>query len=399
MGCRKFRNYKHILDVSRHGEWVNGGEFPISLGLYATVPKAKRGTSLDRTSYKFLDAVHMDIAFGDCVSVGGSRYALILVDRATRYNWAFGLKTLSSDCILSALHPFRAAAGSLARCFYCDCDPKLFGQAISDYLVDNSSKVVAAPAKRQSSNGLVESHWKVMTHMAHAYLTKKQMPRAFWFYAIVHSARMMNAIPGKIHGRIASPFLLVHGVGHDEQTWIPLFSICYFHHEKDGDMKRSKHQAHSMDGVIVGRSPTFNALLVYNPRNKQYYEPDSYHIDSYHLPCSIYRDLKYDGGLFCSLYRDENPPIEELYPPGTRVERVDPTSHMLLAVTGTVMDIPTFDVSPTADSSTSSPSYTILFDNGTSASIPLRDMASIIPQPPVDIDSSDSQDSLLPPFL
>jgi hypothetical protein len=113
MGCRKFHNYKHILDVSRGGEWIDGGEFPMSLGSFATIPKAKRGTPLDRTSYRFLDAVHMDIAFGDCVSVGGYRYALILVDRATRYNWAFGLKTLSSECILAALRLFRAAAGSL----------------------------------------------------------------------------------------------------------------------------------------------------------------------------------------------------------------------------------------------------------------------------------------------
>jgi hypothetical protein len=140
----------------------------MSLGLYATVLKAKRGISLDRTSYRFLDAVHMDIAFGDCVSVGGYWFALILVDRTTRYNWAFGLKTLSSDCILLALRLFRATAGSLACCFYCDCDPKLFGQAISDCIIDNSSKVVAAPAKHQSSNGLVEIHWKVMVHMARA---------------------------------------------------------------------------------------------------------------------------------------------------------------------------------------------------------------------------------------
>jgi len=193
--CWKFLNYKHILDVSRDSEWVDGGKFPMPLGSFATIPKAKQNGPLDRTSYCFLDAVHMDIAFGDCVSVGGYCCALILVDRATRYNWAFGLKTLSSECILAALCLFRAAAGSLARCFYCDCDPKLFGRAISDYLVDNSSKVVAAPAKRQSSNGLVESHWKVMVHMARAYLTEKQMPRAFWFYAVVHSARMMNAIP------------------------------------------------------------------------------------------------------------------------------------------------------------------------------------------------------------
>ena len=114
----------------------------------------------------------------------------------------------------------------------------------------------------------------------------------------------MHSISGFV--MIASPFLLVHGVGHDEQTWIPLFSICYFHHGKDGDMKHSKHQAHLMNGVIIGRLPTSNALLVYNLRNKQYYEPDSYRIDSYPLPCSIYCDLKYDGGLFCSLYPSRN---------------------------------------------------------------------------------------------
>jgi hypothetical protein len=209
---------------------------------------------------------------------------------------------------------------------------------------------------------------------------------------------MMNVIPGKIHGRLASPFLLVHGVGHDERTWIPLFSLCYFHHEKDEDLKRSKHQAHTMDGIIIGCSPTSYALLVYNPRNKQYYKPNSYCIDSYRLPGSVYHDLKYNSGLFCYLYCDDNPPIEELYPPGTRVERIDPSSKMLLA--GTVMDIPSIStVSSSDDSSDPSYSYTILFDNGTSTSIPLHEMASIIPKPLVDIDSSNSQDSLLPLFL
>ena len=47
MGCRKFRNYKHILQVSRDGEWIDGGEFPPSLGSFTTIPKAKRGKLLD----------------------------------------------------------------------------------------------------------------------------------------------------------------------------------------------------------------------------------------------------------------------------------------------------------------------------------------------------------------
>ena len=60
------------------------------------------------------------------------------------------------------------------------------------------------------------------------------------------------------------------------------------------------------------------------------------------------------------------------------------------------MDIPfPTDVSD----STFKISYTILFDNGTSASIPLSEMASLIPASPVNVAACDSQDSLLPPFL
>jgi hypothetical protein len=73
--------------------------------------------------------------------------------------------------------------------------------------------------------------------MAQAYLTKKQMPCTFWFYVVVYLAWMMNAIPGTIFGHLMLPFLLVQGVGHDKQTWIPLFSLCYFHHEKDNNQQ------------------------------------------------------------------------------------------------------------------------------------------------------------------
>jgi hypothetical protein len=70
MGCQKFCNYKHLLQVNHGGEWVDGGKFLPLLGSFATIPKAKRSLPLDRTSYHYLDAVHMDIAFGNCLLVG-----------------------------------------------------------------------------------------------------------------------------------------------------------------------------------------------------------------------------------------------------------------------------------------------------------------------------------------
>ncbi len=281
---------------------------------------------------------------------------------------------------------FWASAGALARCFYCDCDKKLCGTAILEYLIFNQSKVVAAPAKHQLSNGLVESHWKTMVHMARVYLTEKQTPRNFCFYAITHAARMMNTIPGKFKDPLALPFMLVHGIGHNIRTWTPLFSLCYFHHTKNCDDMCTKHMAHTIDGVIVSQSLTLNALMVvvYNPCYHQYYKTDSYQIDSYRLPGSLHSTLRYNGGLFCYLLCDDNPPFEEKYPPGMRVERIDPKTNMLLS--GTTMDIP-FLLDPSGDASI--PNYTILFNIGSTASIPLEQMAGIIPLPPINVDDSD----------
>jgi hypothetical protein len=149
--------------------------------------------------------------------------------------------------------------------------------------------------------------------MARAYLTEKQMPRKFWFYTITHAAKMMNTISGKFKDRLALLFMLVHEIGHNVRTWTPFFSLCYIHREKDGNNTRTKQIAHTMDGVIVGWSPMLNALMVYNPRNCQYYKLDSYWIDSYWLPRSVYPALRYDGGLFCSFICNDNPLISSWY--------------------------------------------------------------------------------------
>ena len=140
--------------------------------------------------------------------------------------------------------------------------------------------------------------------------------RDSWYFAVKHSAWMMNMIPGTYWGQLASPFMLVHGVRPDQRTWLPIFSLCYFHHDKDSDASCSKHQAHTLDGIVIGRSSTSNAILIYNPSTQQYYEPDSYRLDAYRLPSSVYPSIIYGGGLFVSLHRDNSPPALEPYPRG-----------------------------------------------------------------------------------
>jgi hypothetical protein len=114
-GCHQFRNYQHIITTTNSGTLINTGEFPLSLGTYATIPKAAHGKPIDRLPSKYLDVIHIDIAFGDCVSVGGYKFTLVFVDRATRYNWTFGFKSLQHKDIQAAFLAFRDEAGALAR--------------------------------------------------------------------------------------------------------------------------------------------------------------------------------------------------------------------------------------------------------------------------------------------
>jgi hypothetical protein len=251
-GCRRFRIYKHIVVVTKNGRFLDTRKFLAFVGAYTTVPKAPHSKPIDRTPSKYIDVVHLDIAFGDCMSVGGFKYALIFLDRALQYDWCFGLKSLHQEDILAGFLAFCSKAGCLAKQFCYDCDEKLFGSNICSFLHTNHSSIVACPAIRQSANGVVELHWKIMVHVSRAYLTEKQMPRLFWYYAIKHSAQMMNMIPGKYCGKLALPFMLIHGVSPDTRTWLPLFLICYLHHEKDSNASRSKNQAHTLDGILIG---------------------------------------------------------------------------------------------------------------------------------------------------
>jgi hypothetical protein len=53
LGCRRFHNYRHIIQTILDGEWVDGGEFPLLLGSYTTIPKAPRGGSIDQEDFFF----------------------------------------------------------------------------------------------------------------------------------------------------------------------------------------------------------------------------------------------------------------------------------------------------------------------------------------------------------
>ena len=214
--------------------------------------------------------------------------------------------------------------------------------------------------------------------MVRAFITEKQVSQEFWYFAVRHSAMMLNQVPGRLGLALTTPFELVHNSKPDSNTWFELFSIRYFNHDTDNAESHSKLQAHTLGGIAVGRDDRSNSIIFYNPITSSYYRPPDFRINESRLPINNFpNSLRFDGGLTCGLLRNKTDPIHEPFPPGTRVsiQNIDTPAR------GTIKNIP-IPVSPILrnaaspstealedDSITSdeqkSPPYVILLDSGT----------------------------------
>ena len=64
----------------------------------------------------------MDIAYGDVVAPVGIKFALIVVDRKTRYAYVLPLRNCQSSTIVQALQQLHLVAGKLSTTPYTDFD-------------------------------------------------------------------------------------------------------------------------------------------------------------------------------------------------------------------------------------------------------------------------------------
>ncbi|KAL7483059.1 hypothetical protein ACHAW6_008707 [Cyclotella cf. meneghiniana] len=252
------------------------------------------------------------------MTLGGFHYALILVDVATQYTWIYGMQTVSSADIILALESFKADASAYPKTCHADFDQKLIGGDALRH-INRHSRIIAAPARQQSSNGLVEATWKTIVWMARAYITEKQVSREFWYFAVRHTAIMINQIPGHIGGCLTTPEP-VYGTKPDSSTGFELFSICYFDHKIEGAASKSNTEVQTLAGIAVRRCEKSNTIQFYNPLTRGYYSPPVFKLDKGQLPISLFpTKITFDGGIVCGLQSNNTDPAPELFPPGTQV--------------------------------------------------------------------------------
>jgi hypothetical protein len=128
---------------------IKGNECPMKIGDVTNIHYSRHNTKPIPCPTEYLCTVHMDIGYGDCISIGGFQYVILLVDRATRFQWVYGLKSMTQENIITALERFHADAGGLPKKIYMDFDPKLIAGDTKMWLLtkipDTPCRVHAAP--------------------------------------------------------------------------------------------------------------------------------------------------------------------------------------------------------------------------------------------------------------
>lgn len=314
----------------------------MELGNVANIKKSRRNKTPIKRPSKFLSRVHMDIGYGDCKAVGGVRYCAVLVDRATRQIFLYGLKSLTHKALTGVFQQFRLDAGGLPKVLITDFDSKIFGGATGQWLKEHHCDVRAAPPKHQNQNGLVERSWATICGMARSYITDMQMPRCYWFWALRHAVHVANYLPCTVNGLSTTPHELVYGVKPDLRTLFRLFSTGFFKHERDGTRDRDGiAESKSMSGIAIGRDRKSDGLLFYCPHTKHIYTSSDYKLDEGRNTPNTF-NLQYEGGIFVGLYDScPNTSQVEPYPQGTSVVwPLQDANKRIIHMRGTVISVP-----------------------------------------------------------
>jgi len=182
----------------------------LDIGQAATIDKSRRNTILIPFPKQLGDVVHMDIVFDSSTAIQVVKYALFLVDRATRHKFMYPMKDLKCD-IVPSLKQFIKDIRTYPKILRTYFDSKLIGNKIKNLFIDQKTQIESAIPDEQNQNGLCERNWRTILQMSRSWLASSLLPSEFWWFAIKRATEVSNYIPLKLDGiLLTSPHELVY---------------------------------------------------------------------------------------------------------------------------------------------------------------------------------------------
>jgi len=285
----------------------------VDIGETANMDKSNRNTFPLPLPTRLGDTVHMDIIFGSTTAIGGYKYSIFIVDKATRHKYLYPVKSLKTD-IIPTLQKFFKDLGREPSLIRTDFDHKLMGQAVQKFLLSTKTQIQSAPPEHQHQNGLCERNWRSILRMARSWMLSSLLPSEFWWFALNRATQVANYIPLKINGKITTPHELAYKQKVDLRNLFPLFCVAY-----PNIKTNHTFNAQSVRAILVGKSTKTNCYEFYQPSTKSIITTPTYRLDE-SIPAGPAFNLPYDGGMYFNKYCESNAHIRPpAFPPESTV--------------------------------------------------------------------------------
>lgn len=229
-----------------------------------------------KKKYKPMEQVHWDLVMPAEESTEGYRHAILLIDRATRYRWAYGLKT--KDEVPSALRKWYAdTAGvrtkhSLVRLMR-DNAGENKSTEVTEFFESRGVETRYSAAYEQWQNGPAEASVRVTGRLIRSELSSTGLPTSTWFSTLIKVIESTNAAWTITTN--SSPHFDLYGEKKDvsKMRRLGCQAFVYLEPERRPKDKRGKYDPRAIEGVYLGPATDRNtsAHKVWVPTSNKIY--------------------------------------------------------------------------------------------------------------------------------
>jgi hypothetical protein len=215
------------------------------------------------TTSRPLELLHMDL-FGHVayLSIGGSKYGLVIVDDFSHFTWVFFLQDKSESqgslkCFLRrAQNEFELKVKKIRR----DNGSEFKNLQIKEYLEEEGIKHEFSAPYTPQQNDVVERKNKTLIDMARTMLGEYNTPEQFWSEAVNTACHAINRL--YLHRLLKkTSYELLTGNKPNVSYFRVFRSKCYILVKK---CRHSKFAPKAVEGFLLGYDSNTKAYRVFN---------------------------------------------------------------------------------------------------------------------------------------
>jgi hypothetical protein len=276
------------------------------------------------TTDRSLELLHMDL-FGPIayISIGGSKYCLVIVDDYSRFNWIFFLqeKSQTQETLKRFLRRAQNEFGLRIKKIRSDNGTEFKNSQIEGFLEEEGIKHEFSSPYTPQQNGVVERKNRTLLDMARTMLDEYKTSNRFWVEAIKTACYSINRL--YLHRILKkTSYELLTGKKPNFSYFRVFGSKCFILIKRG---RSSKFAPKAVEGFLLGYDSNTRAYRVFNKstglvevsydivfdetNGSQVEQVDLDELDDEEAPCVALRNMSI--GDVCPKESEEPPQIQD----------------------------------------------------------------------------------------